>query len=181
MSCWVLSVACIYHPLAIFLIGCIPTASRSAHKGQPSWLFVICQKLPLGRSDLSAWTDKDRSLAIAVWMAAACPQADRGAAIFPTKKVGEYHQGTHDLADNTCSPNNVFKRLPELERHKNPTTHLEKLPRDAWVAQWLSICLWLRTWSQVLGSSPASDSPQGACFSLCLYLCLSLCLLWINK
>ena len=27
----------------------------------------------------------------------------------------------------------------------------------------------------VLGSSPASGSPQGACFSLCLCLCLSLC------
>ena len=45
--------------------------------------------------------------------------------------------------------------------------------RDAWVAQWLGICLWLRTWSSVRGSSPASGSLRGACFSLCLYLCLS--------
>ena len=28
---------------------------------------------------------------------------------------------------------------------------------------------------EVLGSSTASDSSQGACFSLCLHLCLSLC------
>ena len=28
----------------------------------------------------------------------------------------------------------------------------------------------------VLGSSPASGSLEGACFSLCLFLCLSLCL-----
>ena len=33
----------------------------------------------------------------------------------------------------------------------------------------------------VLGWSPTSESPQGACFSLCLCLCLSLCLPWINK
>ena len=33
----------------------------------------------------------------------------------------------------------------------------------------------------VLGSSPTSGSPQGACFSLCLCLCLSLCVSGINK
>ena len=33
----------------------------------------------------------------------------------------------------------------------------------------------------VLGSSPASGSLQGACFSLYLGLCLSLCLSLMNK
>ena len=45
---------------------------------------------------------------------------------------------------------------------------------DTWVAQWLSVCLWLRCDPGVLGSSPPSGSPQGACFSLCLCLYLSL-------
>ena len=45
------------------------------------------------------------------------------------------------------------------------------------MAQWLSICLWCRTWSW----SSGIESLQGACFSLCLGLCLSLCLSWINK
>ena len=54
--------------------------------------------------------------------------------------------------------------------------------RDAWVARWLSACLWLRVWwSRSPGLSPTSGSLHGACFSLCLCLCLSLCLSWINK
>ena len=49
---------------------------------------------------------------------------------------------------------------------------------------------WLSDWASAFGSGhdpwvlelrPASDSPQGACFSLCLCLCLSLCVSWINK
>ena len=44
-----------------------------------------------------------------------------------------------------------------------------------WVAQWLSICFWLG----VLGWSPMSGSPQGACFSLCL--CLWFCVSLMNK
>ena len=46
--------------------------------------------------------------------------------------------------------------------------------RDVWVAQWLSVCLWLRHDPGVPGSSPTSGSLQGACFSLCLCLCISL-------
>ena len=42
---------------------------------------------------------------------------------------------------------------------------------DAWVAQWLSICL---PWAQVPGSSPILGSLHRACFPLCLCLCLSL-------
>ena len=49
--------------------------------------------------------------------------------------------------------------------------------RDAWVAQRLSICLWLRVWFSSPGSSPTLGSLQGTCFSLCLGLCLS----WIKS
>ena len=46
------------------------------------------------------------------------------------------------------------------------------------MAQWLSICLWLQCDPGVLGLSPASDSPQGVCFSLsCQCLCLSVSLM----
>ena len=45
----------------------------------------------------------------------------------------------------------------------------------AWVAQWLSVCLRLRAWSQGSGIKSYIGSPQGACFSLCLCLCLSPC------
>ena len=43
------------------------------------------------------------------------------------------------------------------------------------MAQWLSSCLWLRSWSRVLELSPTSGSLQGACFSLCLCYCFFLC------
>ena len=52
---------------------------------------------------------------------------------------------------------------------------------DAWVAQHLSVCLWLRVWSRDLRWSPTSGSLQEGCFSFCLCLCppfflsLSLC------
>ena len=48
--------------------------------------------------------------------------------------------------------------------------------QDAWVAQQLSVCLWLRVGSQHPGSSPTSGYLQGACFSLGLcvwHLCVS--------
>ena len=48
-----------------------------------------------------------------------------------------------------------------------------------WVAQWLSVCLWLRLRSPC--PRITSGSPQGTCFSLCLGLCLSVCLSWINE
>ena len=47
---------------------------------------------------------------------------------------------------------------------------------DAWVAQGLTLCLWLRVWSWSLGSSPILGSWWGAWFSLCLIFCLSLSL-----
>ena len=40
---------------------------------------------------------------------------------------------------------------------------------------WLSVCLWLRSWSRVLGWSPASGCLRGAYFFLYVYFCLSLC------
>ena len=52
---------------------------------------------------------------------------------------------------------------------------------EAWVAQWLSICLWLRVWTWDPGSSPISSSLHGACFSLSLCLCLSLAVSLMNK
>ena len=65
---------------------------------------------------------------------------------------------------------------------------------DAWVAQWLSVCLWPRVWSWSprieshiglptwsLPLSLPTGSLQGACLSLCLCLCLSLCLSSINE
>ena len=53
---------------------------------------------------------------------------------------------------------------------------------NAWVAQQLSNCLWLRAWSWILGSSLQWASLHGACFSpACVSASLSLCLSWINK
>ena len=55
---------------------------------------------------------------------------------------------------------------------------------DTSVAQWLSVCSWLGSWSWgpgVLRLSPTWGSLQGACFSLCLCLCLSFYHSWINK
>ena len=51
-----------------------------------------------------------------------------------------------------------------------------------WLGDWVpAFGLGHNPW--VLGSSPVSDSPKGACFSLCLCpsLPLSLCLSWIKK
>ena len=45
--------------------------------------------------------------------------------------------------------------------------------RGTWVAQWLSICLWLKSRSWGPGTSSTSGSLRGACFSLCLSLPLS--------
>ena len=42
---------------------------------------------------------------------------------------------------------------------------------DAWVAQPLSFCLWLRAWSRDPGSTPTLGFLLGAYFSLCLCLC----------
>ena len=58
----------------------------------------------------------------------------------------------------------------------------ERLYRDTWVAQWLSVCLRPRTWSRSSRIESCIGLLYGASFSsLCLYLCLSLCLSWINK
>ena len=47
---------------------------------------------------------------------------------------------------------------------------LNQVPSGAWVAQWLSVCLWLRGDPRVLGPRPTSGSPQAACLHLCLSL-----------
>ena len=53
--------------------------------------------------------------------------------------------------------------------------------RGTWVAQWWSICLWLRAWSQGPGIESYIRFPTGSLPLLCLCLCLSLCVSWINK
>ena len=60
------------------------------------------------------------------------------------------------------------------------TSRKDKLGAPAWFSGWASAFGSGRDpW--VLGLSPATGSPQGACLSLCLCLCLSLSLSWINK
>ena len=66
-------------------------------------------------------------------------------------------------------------------KHIGYQSGLKSSIRDAWVAQGLSLCLWLRVWSWSLGSSPILGSWWGACFSLCLIFCLSLSLTIINN
>ena len=61
---------------------------------------------------------------------------------------------------------------------------MKKALRDAWVAQWLSIFLWLRAWSrgswdQVLPRDPLGGPASPFAYVSCL--CLSLCLSWISK
>ena len=54
--------------------------------------------------------------------------------------------------------------------------------RDTWVAQWLSICLWLRLWSRGPGIESHIRLPTGSLLvPLPMSLPLSLCLSWINK
>ena len=60
--------------------------------------------------------------------------------------------------------NNVLYNFPE---------------RGAWVAQLLSICLWLRSWSQCPGIEPASSSPTPSACVPSLTGCLSV--KYINK
>ena len=60
----------------------------------------------------------------------------------------------------------------------------EKEPQqeDAWVAQWLSICLQLRVWSWGPGMELHIGLPTGSLLlPLPVSLPLSLCLSWINK
>lgn len=53
-------------------------------------------------------------------------------------------------------------------------------PWGTWVAQCLSICLGSGHDPGILGSSPTSGSPQGACFSLC-HVSASLSVSLMNK
>ena len=66
--------------------------------------------------------------------------------------------------------------LCEPLRKMGKPSHLNYDGRDAWVAQQLSICLWLRVWSGDPRSSPTSGSLHAAHFFLCLGLCLSISL-----
>ena len=50
----------------------------------------------------------------------------------------------------------------------------KNVDRDAWVAQRLGICLWLRAWSES-GIKSHIRFPAWSCFSLCLCCCLSFC------
>ena len=50
---------------------------------------------------------------------------------------------------------------------------LEFFFQVAGVAQWLSICLWLRVWSWGLGIESCIGLPAGSLLLLCLCLCLS--------
>ena len=55
-------------------------------------------------------------------------------------------------------------------------------PRDAWVAQWLSICLWLKLWLQGPGMESHIEFPAGSLLlPLSMSLPLSVCLSWVNK
>ena len=84
----------------------------------------------------------------------------------PVHTVPDPGQPTYPvLASGSLSSEKIQKKYHFL------TTNL--INRATWVAQWLNICLWLRSWSRVLGLSPASGSLQEACFSFCLCLCLS--------
>lgn len=124
ISCWFLSVACIHDPLAIFLIGYIPTAWRSAQKRQPSRVFVICPKFPTGGFDLSAWIDRDGSPTVATQIAARCLRADRGAATFWTEKWQKMlprHPNITHLPKTT-----YFKNLPNPIEIKTKQPHPEK-------------------------------------------------------
>ena len=64
----------------------------------------------------------------------------------------------------------------------NAIIHLKCLNRDAWVAQWLSICLWLRSWAWGPGIQSHIRFPKGSLLlPLPTSLPLSVRLSWINK
>ena len=73
-------------------------------------------------------------------------------------------------------PKSWFMWPSGCRRGKTLEMLLKRFFTDTWVAQWLDIYLWLKSWSWVLELSPISGTPQEACFSLCLCLCLSLCI-----
>ena len=63
--------------------------------------------------------------------------------------------------------------------------HLSNKKGDYWnirVAQWLSVCLWLKEWSRGPGTESLIGLPTGSLLlPLPMSLSLSVCLSWINK
>ena len=58
----------------------------------------------------------------------------------------------------------------------------ERFSWSTWVAQWLSVCLWFRVWSQGPGIESHTGLPRGSLLlPLPVSLLLSLYLSWINK
>ena len=92
-----------------------------------------------------------------------------------TEKIGGLETSRNWCSENFSSLTNITDSSHFLTHHLYDRRALFK--NDAWVAQQLSFCLWLRLWSR----SPGIESLQGACFSLCLCLCLSLSLCLMNK
>ena len=120
---------------------------------------------------------------------------------------GFYPGNKSYLLSSLISPNRSETVLPpqgstlEAVKHQSPflsahqphtlfTSSLSVLPllslkklfsTGTSVAQWLSVCLWLRSWSWGPGIESHIGFLKGACFSLCLSLYFSLCLSWKNK
>ena len=75
-----------------------------------------------------------------------------------------------------------------LCKHKGNKSHLHKYTaewrhnnsRGAWVAQWLSVCLWLGLWSQGPENESHVGLPTGS-LPLPLPVSLPFCLSWINE
>ena len=95
----------------------------------------------------------------------------------PESKEGRQTQCCRMLCSHHKSANPAPRRATELRAYFATQCNIYPITlwRDAWVAQWSSICLWLRAWSQGPGIESRIGLLYGAYFSLCLGLCLSLC------
>ena len=94
---------------------------------------------------------------------------------------------TSSIICQILKPISTNKSLQEIRSHSGKTWLniqttkgyiLNDLMRGPWVAQWLRICLWLRSWSWTPWSTLSLDSPWASCF---LCLCLSLSGSLMNK
>ena len=101
----------------------------------------------------------------------------------PSVTLPEEITAPSHLAAGPCALYVTFHNFHDVERITAPCKNLQdllflKCLWDPWVAQRLSLCLGLGSGCDpgVLGSSPASGSLHGACFSPCLCLCFSLSL-----
>ena len=84
-------------------------------------------------------------------------------------------RGNNNVLKSCCGMHSSLIKLGEITAKK------KKNSRGVWVTQWLSICLWLKAWSQGPGMESRIRLPtESLLLPLLMSLLLSLCVSWIN-